>query len=80
MRTVSMSGSLRGNVGKKDAKSLRKEGKVPCVLYGGQEQIHFNEYRVGKGDTLWNISNYYSDENIDIRKFIYEIKKIMLIF
>jgi len=41
MRTVSMSGSLRGNVGKKDAKRLRKEGLVPCVLYGQQKQVHF---------------------------------------
>lgn len=38
MKTVSMSGSLRENVGKKDTKALRSEGKVPCVLYGGKEQ------------------------------------------
>jgi large subunit ribosomal protein L25 len=41
MKTVSLSGSLRGNVGKKDAKLQRRAGKVPCVLYGGSEQIHF---------------------------------------
>lgn len=41
MKTVSLSGSLRGNVGKKDAKMHRKEFKVPCVLYGGKEQVHF---------------------------------------
>jgi large subunit ribosomal protein L25 len=41
MKTVSLSGSLRGNVGKKDAKDLRKQGLVPCVVYGGKEQIHF---------------------------------------
>ena len=41
MKQVSMSGSLRENVGKKDAKLHRKEGKVPCVLYGGKEQVHF---------------------------------------
>jgi large subunit ribosomal protein L25 len=41
MKTVSMSGSLRENVGKKDAKMNRREGKVPCVLYGGKDQIHF---------------------------------------
>lgn len=41
MKQVSISGSLRENVGKKDAKLNRKEGKVPCVLYGGKEQIHF---------------------------------------
>lgn len=41
MKTVSLSGSLRENVGKKDAKKHRKEGRVPCVIYGGKEQIHF---------------------------------------
>jgi len=41
MKTVSMSGSLRESVGKKDAKKSRREGKVPCVLYGGKEQIQF---------------------------------------
>jgi large subunit ribosomal protein L25 len=41
MKTVSLSGSLRENVGKKDAKKHRTEGKIPCVLYGGKEQVHF---------------------------------------
>lgn len=41
MKTVSLSGSLRGSVGKKDAKLQRRAGKIPCVLYGGKEQIHF---------------------------------------
>jgi large subunit ribosomal protein L25 len=42
MKTVSMSGSARTNVGKKDAKVLRSNGLVPCVIYGGKEQIHFS--------------------------------------
>ncbi len=42
MKTVSISGSLRENVGKKDAKQLRKNNLVPCVVYGGQEQILFS--------------------------------------
>lgn len=41
MKTVSISGSLRENVGKKDARDLRNQGNVPCVVYGGAEQIHF---------------------------------------
>ena len=41
MKTVSLSGSPRENVGKKDAKNLRKQGLVPCVAYGGGEQLHF---------------------------------------
>jgi len=42
MKTVSLSGSLRENVGKKDAKMQRYAAKVPCVLYGGKEQVHFS--------------------------------------
>jgi large subunit ribosomal protein L25 len=41
MKSVSMSGSLRENVGKKDAKAQRVAGKVPCVLYGGEKQYQF---------------------------------------
>ena len=43
MNSVSLSGSLRENVGKKDAKALRKQGQVPCVIYGnGIEQVKFS--------------------------------------
>ncbi|MBA3898813.1 MAG: 50S ribosomal protein L25/general stress protein Ctc [Bacteroidetes bacterium] len=41
MKTVSISGSPRENVGKKDAKLTRRTGKIPCVLYGGKDQVHF---------------------------------------
>lgn len=41
MKKVSISGSPRENVGKKDAKLLRRQGMVPCVLYGGEKQVYF---------------------------------------
>ena len=41
MKSVSISGSIRSNVGKKDATALRNAKQVPCVLYGGKEQVHF---------------------------------------
>lgn len=41
MKSVSISGSLRENVGKKDAKFQRNSGMIPCVLYGGKEQKIF---------------------------------------
>ncbi len=41
MKSVSISGSLRENVGKKDAKSQRRQGMIPCVIYGGKEQKLF---------------------------------------
>jgi len=50
MKTVSLSGSLRENVGKKDARKHRREGNVPCVMYGGKDQVHFaaSEKMLGK--------------------------------
>lgn len=42
MKSIAISGSPRENVGKRDAKELRYEGKVPAVLYGGKSQIHFS--------------------------------------
>ncbi len=50
MKKVSLSGSLRENVGKKDAKKHRREGNIPGVIYGGEKQIHFvtNEIKFDK--------------------------------
>ena len=50
MKTVSLSGTPRAYVGKKDAKRSRKEGNIPCVIYGGESQIHFTlpELKVDK--------------------------------
>ncbi|MDC1370277.1 50S ribosomal protein L25 [Flavobacteriales bacterium] len=42
MKTVSLSGSLRENVGSKDAKHLRLEARVPGVIYGNGQNIHFH--------------------------------------
>jgi large subunit ribosomal protein L25 len=42
MKTVTLSGSLRANVGKTNAVALRNKGLVPCVIYGAGEQIHFS--------------------------------------
>ena len=39
MKEVSLSGSIRKSVGKKDAKAVRNAGNVPCIVYGKGEQI-----------------------------------------
>jgi len=42
MKKAQLSGSPRASVGKKGAKALRNEERVPCVLYGTGEQTHFS--------------------------------------
>jgi large subunit ribosomal protein L25 len=41
MKTFEIKGQLRTATGKKDSKILRGQELVPCVLYGGSENIHF---------------------------------------
>ncbi len=42
MKTIEISGEIRKELGKKSTKQLRREEKVPCVMYGGEENVHFS--------------------------------------
>jgi large subunit ribosomal protein L25 len=44
MKSVALFGYSRTEVGKVSTKALRAEGKVPCVMYGGGNHIHFTVY------------------------------------
>ncbi|MCH2043229.1 MAG: 50S ribosomal protein L25 [Saprospiraceae bacterium] len=41
MKTITIEGKTRDSLGKKGTKALRKEGLVPAVVYGGEQNIHF---------------------------------------
>ena len=49
MKTLAISVKQRENVGKTSTRALRNQGKVPCVLYGGEKQVtfyaHENDFR-----------------------------------
>jgi len=42
MKSITIKGSKRESVGKVATKALRNAEKVPCVLYGGEQTIHFS--------------------------------------
>ena len=42
MKTIEINGAKRANISKQEVKSLRGSEMVPCVLYGGEEQVHFS--------------------------------------
>jgi large subunit ribosomal protein L25 len=41
MKKIEIVGYQRANLGRTESQAIRAEGNVPCVLYGGAEQIHF---------------------------------------
>ncbi|MFN8257963.1 MAG: 50S ribosomal protein L25/general stress protein Ctc [Bacteroidales bacterium] len=42
MKTFEIKGEIRKATGKLDSQKLRNAEKVPCVLYGGKENLHFS--------------------------------------
>jgi len=44
MKTLEIKGALREGLGKKESKDLRKQGIIPCVMYGGEKNLHFSSH------------------------------------
>ena len=72
MKSVSISGSLRENVGKKDARAQRNQGMIPCVIYGGKDQKMFVVDERQFKDLPYTPEVRYAEVNIDgdVRKAI----------
>lgn len=41
MKKLEIVGYKRANLGRVESQAMRMDGNIPCVLYGGQEQVHF---------------------------------------
>mgnify|MGYP002017098787 CR=1 FL=1 len=65
METIEIIGYNRANLGKKNSKKLREEGNVPCVVYGGNEQIHFHSPMILFRDLVYTPGANFVKLNID---------------
>lgn len=74
MKTLQLAGSLRTDFGKKSAKSFRKEGQVPCVIYGGEKVIHFNLDEIELRNLIITPNIYAVELNIDGEKHMAILK------
>ena len=73
MKKVEIIGYKRANLGKTDSKRLRGESFVPCVVYGGKEQIHFSAPMILFRDVVYTPEARFIELNIEG-----EIKKVIL--
>jgi large subunit ribosomal protein L25 len=67
MKVSKLSGLLRANVGKKDAAALRREERVPCVLYGQGTQVHFSARRIDIEKLVFTPEVYQIDLDVEGR-------------
>ena len=68
MKVSQLSGLLRANVGKKDAKALRNEGRVPCVLYGQGSQLHFSAKSIDAEKLIFTPDVYQVELDVEGKK------------
>ena len=65
MKTIEIIGYKRANLGKSKSKKLRDEGDVPCVIYGGKEQIHFYSPMILFRDLVYSPGANFVQLNIE---------------
>ena len=53
MKTIALTGTSRTELGKKSTKALRNANLVPCVLYGGENNLHFSVAPMALRDLIY---------------------------
>jgi large subunit ribosomal protein L25 len=76
MKSIEISVSARKNLGKKESRALRLERSVPCVLYGGKENIHFFAHENAFKDIIYSHDIYLIKLNIDGKVYPAIMKEI----
>ena len=65
MQTIEIKGTVRTELGKKSTKALRAEGKVPCVIYGGDKNVHFTASEAEFRKIIYTPNIYIINVNVD---------------
>ncbi len=65
MKSITIKGSQRESVGKVATKALRNAGKVPCVLYGGDQPVHFSSEEMSFKNLVYTPNVYTAKIELD---------------
>lgn len=68
MKTFELKGTVRNELGKKVSKAERQSGSVPCVLYGGKDNLHFTSTVADLRKLIYSPEVYVVELNIDGKK------------
>jgi large subunit ribosomal protein L25 len=76
MKSVALSGDVRAERGSANAVNLRKEEKIPCVIYGGKENVHFTVNEVKFNKLVNTPEVHFVELDVDGAKFKAIIKAV----
>ena len=65
MKTLEVKAVKRAEFGKKAAKAFRREGLIPCVIYGGSEEIAFTVDAKEIKPLIYTPNSYIVELNFD---------------
>lgn len=65
MQSIQINGKTRTSTGTKSAKDVRKNGDVPCVLYGGENTVNFSASAKELKKIIYTPNFYKAALNID---------------
>ena len=68
MKTIEVKGTLRSDLGKKASKTISKSANVPCVVYGGKENINFTTVKADLKHLVYTPHVYIVNLDIDGKK------------
>jgi large subunit ribosomal protein L25 len=70
MKSVSLNGIARVNLGKKFSKDLRKNGNIPCVIYSkGKEALHITVNNNDLRKIIYNPSVFVLNIKVDEKEY-----------
>lgn len=76
MKTIEIKGSYRKELGRKSSKELRKSNNVPCVIYGGKENIHFYTHENNFKNLVYTPDAHLVNLNIEGTEYKAVLKEI----
>jgi len=76
MKRIVLAAELRNNIGSKDAKHLRANKNVPCVLYGGEGSVHFSLDEIALDKCVFTPEVFLYEIEVSGKKHLASMKEV----
>jgi large subunit ribosomal protein L25 len=65
MKSITIHATVRKEISKSELNKIRREGNVPCVLYGGQKEVHFFAPALSFRNLVYTPDTFTVELNVD---------------
>lgn len=76
MKTIEIKGTARENFGTKESRTFRRNGLIPCVIYGGGENVHFTIESSDLKHLIYTPNSYIINFDVEGKKEIAVMREV----